>query len=147
MCTSLDSGGGQVYKLLKGGQQPDTMTSALFSSITTDPGQVLEEKLAEWRKIWKCDDDTQRDKACRAIRAALADARMAGDFDGGATHVHTGGQIAAGAKSFKRTTSIGAIIGHSTSLRECYRQISTDWASIWQSGEARASNLCNFCST
>ena len=37
MCTSIDSGGGQVFKFPKGGQQPDTMTSALFASITTDP--------------------------------------------------------------------------------------------------------------
>ena len=44
MCTSFDSGGGQVFRFLKGGQEPDTMTSALFSSITADPGQVLEEK-------------------------------------------------------------------------------------------------------
>ena len=45
MTTLFDSGGGQVFRFLKGGLEPDTMTSALFSSITTDPGQVLEEKL------------------------------------------------------------------------------------------------------
>ena len=41
MCTSFDSGGAQVFRFLKGGAEPDTMTSALFSSITTDPFQVL----------------------------------------------------------------------------------------------------------
>ena len=47
MCTSMDSGGGQVFKFLKGGQQPDTMMSALSACVATDPGQVLKEKLKE----------------------------------------------------------------------------------------------------
>ena len=107
MCTSFDSGGGQVFKFLKGSAEPDTMTSALFSSITTDPMQVLEEKLVEWRAIWKCDDRVQREKACRAIRAAIAEALAAGNYVGAIAELHSGGDIVASARSFKRTTSIG----------------------------------------
>ena len=107
VCTSFDSGGGQVFRSLKGGIEPDTMTSTFFSSITTDPMQVLDEKLAEWRKIWKCDDPEQRDKTCRAIRAAIAEALAARDYDGVATHIHSGSQINGAATSFKQTTSIG----------------------------------------
>ena len=43
MTTSFDSGGGQVFRFLKGGIEPYTMMSSLFSSITTDPMTVLEE--------------------------------------------------------------------------------------------------------
>ena len=83
------------------------MTSALFSSITTDPMQVLEEKMEEWRRLCKCNDPIQREKACRAIRAAIAEALAAGNYDGATTHIHSGGEIAGAAKSFKKTTSIG----------------------------------------
>lgn len=47
MCTSIDSGGVQVFKFLEGGRQPDTMMSALFACVATDSGQVLKEKLKE----------------------------------------------------------------------------------------------------
>lgn len=57
--------------------------------------------------MWKCDDHTARFKTCRAIRAALSDARMVGGFDGGTSQVHTGSELAAGARSFKKTTSTG----------------------------------------
>ena len=83
------------------------MMSSLFSSITTDPMAVLEEKLEEWRSTWKCDDPDQRNKACRAIRAAIAEALNSRDFDGAATQVHSGCRIKGAAKSFKQTTSIG----------------------------------------
>ena len=105
------------------------MTSALFSSITTDPGQVLEEKLEEWRKNWKCENASQRDKACRAIRAAIAEALNARTYDGGTTHVHTGSEIAAGAKSFKETTSVG---GDNWSLHELARVQQADLDKLGQ---------------
>ena len=94
MCMSMDSGRGQVFKFLKGAQQPDTMMSALFACVTTDPGQVWKEKLIEWRSIWRCDDPVARAKTCRAIRAALSDARMVGDFNGGASQIRSGSELA-----------------------------------------------------
>ena len=106
MCTSLDSGGGQVFKFLKGAQQPDTMISALFACAATDPGQVLKEEL-EWRSIWPCDDPAARAKTCRAIRSALSEARMVSDFGGGTSQIRSGSELAGGARSFKKTTSTG----------------------------------------
>ena len=46
LTTSIDEGGGQVHKWLEGEQQPDVMYSSLFAGITTDPSQILKEKLA-----------------------------------------------------------------------------------------------------
>lgn len=54
--TSLDAGGGNVHRFLKGGQQSDTMYSTLFGGITTDLAQVPGEKLTQWCGIWKCND-------------------------------------------------------------------------------------------
>ena len=107
MTTSFDSGGGQVFRFLKGGREPDTMASAFFSSITTDPNEVLSEKFEEWRKTWKCTCPIKRQKAGRAIRAAIAEAQNASRHDPENSQVHSGDNIASAAGSFKSTTSIG----------------------------------------
>ena len=60
LVASLDAGGGKVHRFPKGGQQPDTMYSILFGGITTDPAQVLGEKLTQWCGIWKCNDAAAR---------------------------------------------------------------------------------------
>ena len=81
LTTSLDEGGGKVHKWLKGDQQPDVMYSTLFSQIITDPSQILKEKMVEWTKIWKCDDDQARARACTVIRKTIVDALLVGDVD------------------------------------------------------------------
>ena len=47
LITSIDDGGGKVHRWLKGDQQPDALYSSLFGGITTDPTQVLKEKIKE----------------------------------------------------------------------------------------------------
>ena len=104
----LDEGGGKVHKWLKGDQQPDVMYSTLFSQLVTDPSQILQEKMDEWAKIWKCNDDQARTRACSVIRKAIADAILAGDYDEASGDLCSGGQRAKAAGSFRRGTAVGS---------------------------------------
>ena len=63
LATSLDEGGGEVHRWLKGEQQPDVMYSVVFAQLVADPDQILQEKLDEWTAIWKCNDDQARARA------------------------------------------------------------------------------------
>ena len=107
LTTSIDNGGGNVHKWLKGNQQPDVLYSSLFAGLTTDPTQILREKLEERCKIWKCDEKEARAKACAVIRKAMADAVLAGDYDEASGDLWSGRQRSKAAGSFRRNTSIG----------------------------------------
>ena len=83
------------------------MYSTLLGGIATDPGQILSEKLAQWCRIWKCDDAKARIKACQVIRKAMATALQASDFDEGSTDLFYGAERAAAVASFRPSTSTG----------------------------------------
>ena len=100
LTTSIDGGGGEVHKLLKGEQQPDVMCYTLFAGIATDPSHILKEKLAEWTNVWKCDDAAARAKACTAICKAIADAVLAGDYDEASGDLWSGRQRSKAAGAF-----------------------------------------------